>query len=41
MSGRMLKRIRVLVMHLVVVSERVRGFVLGRIIGIRTRLSEI
>ena len=41
MSGRMLKRIRVLGMHLVVVSERVSGFVLGRIIGIRTRLSEI
>lgn len=37
----MLKRIRVLVVHLVVVRERVRGFVVGRIIAIRPRLSEI
>lgn len=41
MSGRMLKRIRVLVVHLVVVRKRVRGFVLGRIITIRSRLTEI
>lgn len=37
----MVKRIRVLVVHLVVVRERVRGVVLGRIIAIRTCLSEI
>ena len=41
MSGRMLERIRVLVVHLVVVRERVRGVVLGRIIAIRTCLGEI
>jgi hypothetical protein len=41
MSDRMLKRIRVLVVHLVVVCERVRVFVLGRIIAIRPRLCEI
>lgn len=41
MSGRMLKRIRVLVVHLVVVRERVRGVVLGRIIGIWPCLCEI
>lgn len=41
MSGRMLKRIRVLVVQLVVVRERVGGFVLGRIIAIRSRLTEI
>jgi len=41
MSGRMLKRIRVLVVHLLVVRERVRGIVLGRIITIRSRLTEI
>jgi hypothetical protein len=41
MSGRMLKRIRVLVVHLVVVCERVRVFVLGRIIAISPRLTEI
>lgn len=37
----MLKRIRMLVVHLVVVREGVRGIVLGRIITIRPCLSEI